>query len=52
MLDKLKTKIALLKEKAGHFSVLYVEDEQILREGISTFLSNIFTKLDTAPDGA
>ncbi|NOR57407.1 MAG: response regulator, partial [Sulfurimonas sp.] len=51
MQDKLKTKIASLKEKAGHFSILYVEDELELREGISSFLSKIFADIDTAPNG-
>ncbi|WP_372998277.1 HD domain-containing phosphohydrolase [Sulfurimonas sp.] len=51
MQDKLKTKIASLKEKAGHFSILYVEDEQVLRDGITTFLNKIFTNIDTAVDG-
>ncbi|WP_373034830.1 HD domain-containing phosphohydrolase [Sulfurimonas sp.] len=51
MIDKLKSKIASLKEKAGYFSVLYVEDEAELREGIRSFLSKIFTDLDTAQNG-
>ncbi|MFT5836069.1 MAG: putative nucleotidyltransferase with HDIG domain [Sulfurimonas sp.] len=51
MLDKIKTKITLLKEKAGNFSVLYVEDELELREGISSFLNKIFTNIDTASNG-
>ncbi len=41
-----------LKEKASHFSVLYVEDEQILRDKVSSFLSKLFNQVDTAPDGA
>ncbi|WP_294960963.1 HD domain-containing phosphohydrolase [Sulfurimonas sp.] len=51
MLDKIKTKINLLKEKAGNLSVLYVEDELELRQGISSFLNKIFTNIDTASNG-
>lgn len=51
MKNNLKTKLASLKEKAENFSLLYVEDEEILREGISTFLNKIFTKLDLASNG-
>lgn len=51
MQDKLKNKIASLKEKAGHFSILYVEDEQILREGITSFFQKIFTNIDIATNG-
>lgn len=51
MQDNLKAKIALFKEKAENFRVLYVEDEQILREEITSFLSKIFTKLDSAENG-
>jgi putative nucleotidyltransferase with HDIG domain len=51
MLDNLQSKIALLKEKAGYFSILYVEDEPELREGITQFLGKIFTDIDTAQNG-
>lgn len=51
MVDKLKSKIESLREKAGYFSILYVEDEAELREGIHAFLSKIFTDIDTAQNG-
>ncbi len=40
-----------LKERASHFSVLYVEDEKILRDKIFKFLTKLFKKVDLAEDG-
>ncbi|MFT7005111.1 MAG: response regulator RpfG family c-di-GMP phosphodiesterase, partial [Sulfurimonas sp.] len=51
MNSELITKISSLKEKSGHFSVLYVEDEEELRIGVSAFLSKVFTCFDVAVDG-
>ena len=46
-----KTKIELLKEKAKYFSILYVEDEETLRNKTAIFLSKIFKNVEVAFDG-
>lgn len=46
-----KAKIAALKKHAALFTVLYVEDEQRLREEMATLFKKIFTHVDTAADG-
>lgn len=43
--------IKSLKEKANQFTVLYVEDEELLRKNIHQFLNKIFLHVDTAIDG-
>ena len=45
------TDIKSLQEKAKDLSVLYVEDEQILREKTTSFLNKIFKYVDIAIDG-
>jgi len=51
MENQLKKQIELLKEKAESISLLYVEDEQMLREKVTLFFSKIFQKIDTAANG-
>lgn len=51
MKDQLKNKVESLKLKAKSFSILYVEDEEDLREKMAVFLSKIFNHVETAPDG-
>ncbi|WP_295012029.1 HD domain-containing phosphohydrolase [Sulfuricurvum sp.] len=50
-MENIKKKVESLKEKAKHFSILYVEDEASLREKATLFLSKIFDHIDTAVDG-
>lgn len=51
MMDHLKNKVESLRAKAGAFSILYVEDEQDLREKMAAFLGKIFDRVETACDG-
>ena len=51
MQNNTKTTIGLLKEKAKNISVLYVEDEEILRITTADFLSKLFQKVEVAVDG-
>ncbi|WP_024955716.1 HD domain-containing phosphohydrolase [Sulfurospirillum arcachonense] len=51
MKDDLSLKIESLQEKGKLFSVLYVEDEKLLRDSIVQFLSKFFLHVDTAVDG-
>lgn len=51
MVENLKKKSESLKAKARNFSILYVEDEEILREKMATFLRKIFDHVETASDG-
>ncbi len=43
--------ITSLIQKATGISILYVEDEQFLRENTTFFLKKIFTSVDVAVDG-
>ncbi|QSZ41916.1 response regulator [Sulfurimonas aquatica] len=51
MSNELKSEIAFLKEKAKTFSILYIEDEDGLREKFVTFLKKIFDHVDSASNG-
>ena len=51
MNTQLKDEIAELKESAEFISVLYVEDEDMIRKRISLFLQKIFKNVVTAKDG-
>lgn len=41
-----------LKEQASRCTVLYVEDDELIREQTKSFLLRFFTSIDTAEDGA
>ena len=49
--NTIQEKVQLLKEKAKDLSVLYVEDEKLLREKTTVFLNKIFTHVSVAADG-
>jgi len=51
MNNDVKTDILLLKEKSELLSVLYVEDEELLREKVYVFLQKFFKLVDVAIDG-
>lgn len=51
MPENLKTKIESLQIHAKGLSLLYVEDEVVLREKTASFFSKIFTDIDFAVDG-
>lgn len=50
-IESIKMKVEELKEKAKGFSLLYVEDEEGLRERGSQFFKKIFDHVDTAVNG-
>lgn len=50
-MKQLKSKIESLREKGKEFSVLYVEDEEMLREKVGAFFKKFFTNVVTAVDG-
>ncbi|MFT5662402.1 MAG: putative nucleotidyltransferase with HDIG domain [Sulfurimonas sp.] len=49
--NKIQIEVKSLKSKAKGISLLYVEDEKLLREKTASFLNKIFTHLDIAIDG-
>lgn len=51
MTNEFKSKIESLKKKSKPLSILYVEDEQALREKIAIFLNKIFIDVDIASNG-
>ena len=51
MKNDTKTTVELLKEKAKKMSVLYVEDEELLRNKTGSMLSKLFQNVDLAVDG-
>jgi len=50
-MESQKVDLENIKKLASKFSVLYIEDEQILCDKISRFLSKIFNQVDTASNG-
>lgn len=46
-----KIDINILKEKAKNLSVLYVEDEELLRNNTAILLSKLFLNVEVAVDG-
>ncbi len=51
MINDINITIKLLKEKAKKVSVLYVEDEEVLRNKTGSMLSKLFKKVELAADG-
>ncbi len=51
MKDSTKITIKLLKEKAKNTSVLYVEDEELLRNKTGSLLAKLFQNVEVAVDG-
>lgn len=52
MLGKeLKILLENIREKSKELSILYVEDEQELRQQMETFLGKVFINLESAVDG-
>ena len=51
MKNNTKVTIELLKEKAKKMSVLYVEDEELLRNKTGAMFSKLFQNVDLAVDG-
>ena len=51
MSNDIKTKVELLQSKAKDLHILYVEDEQNLREKTAAFFGKIFAHIDIAVDG-
>ncbi len=47
----MKNKLKILQELAKTVKLLYVEDEDALRETMFTYLSKLFVSIDTAKDG-
>ena len=43
--------LVLLKKHGEHISVLYVEDDELIREQTTVFLSRFFPNIDSAEDG-
>jgi len=43
--------VKILKSKASGLTVLYVEDEELVRESVSNYLHKIFASVDVAKDG-
>lgn len=50
-MESQKIDLENIKKLASKFSILYIEDEQILRDKVSRFLSKVFNQVDTASDG-
>ncbi len=51
MINELKMSVDSIKEKAENLSILYVEDEELLRNTVYRFLKKIFKDVDVAVDG-
>ena len=51
MSNELSDLVNKVKEKSKNISILYVEDEQKLRENMMLFLSKIFNSVDVASNG-
>lgn len=47
----IKEKLQKLQEKAANFTLLYVEDDPVIREHYSRFLGKFFTHIKMASDG-
>lgn len=51
MQDNIKTTTSFIKERAQKVSVLYVEDEEFLRNQTASLLNKLFKNVDIAVDG-
>lgn len=51
MKNNTKTALVLLKEKAKNMSVLYIEDEEFLRNSTASMLNKLFQNVEVAVDG-
>ena len=51
MNDNTKTALELLKEKAKNISILYVEDEEVLRTKTGSLFNKLFKNVEMAVDG-
>jgi len=51
MKNNTKVTVEFLKEKAKKLSVLYVEDEELLRNTTTAFLRKLFQNVEVAVDG-